>query len=60
MDVLGRGGLKAVLPPKLRRHRYRCDLYIGPPCQLVAVAMELPMMLSAQWHGKFVADHAPE
>ena len=61
MEVIGvRGCVKAVLPPKLRRCYQRCDLYVGPPRKLVAVAMELLMMLSAQWHGKFVADLAPE
>ena len=44
-----------MLLPKLRRDRERRNLYIGPPCNLIAVPMQLLMVLSAEWNGIFVA-----
>ena len=36
------------------------NLEIGPPRGLVAIAMQVQMMISAQWYGEFVADLASE
>ena len=52
--------LKPCCAPKLRRHRYRYDLLIGPPGDFVAMAVEFLMMLPAQGYGKFIADLASE
>ena len=40
---------------------FRChNLEIGPPRGLVAIAMQVEMVISAQWYGEFVADLASE
>jgi len=36
------------------------NLEIGPPRGLVAIAMQVEMVISAQWYGEFVADLASE
>ena len=36
------------------------NLEIGPPRGLVAIAMQVQMVISAQWYGEFVADLASE
>ena len=46
--------------PKVLCHLDRCDLNIGPPRDFVAIAVQVPMMIPAQWHGEFVADPATE
>ena len=46
--------------PQLIRQIYRSNLQIGPPGSLVAVLMQLQMMITAEWHGKFVADLPPK
>jgi hypothetical protein len=40
-------------------HLKRRDL-LGPPGHLVAAVVQLPMMISAEWHGELVTDLAPE
>ena len=49
-----------MLGPKLACDRKRGDLQVGPPGELVAVAVQLLMMLAAQRHREFVTDLAPE
>ena len=46
--------------PQSLRHLSRRDLNVSPPGGLVTVAMQLLMMLTAERHGKLVADLASE
>ena len=46
--------------PKLLCRLDRCNLNVCPPRDFVAVAVQVPMMISTQWHGEFVADLASE
>ena len=46
--------------PEVLCHLDRRNLNIGPPRHFVAMAVQFPMMFTAEWHGKFVADLASE
>src|SRR5260370_23700548 len=37
-----------------------CNMSIRPPCDFIAMIMQLLMVLATQRHGKFVADLAPK
>ena len=46
--------------PKLFCRLDRCDLKVCPPRDFVAIAMQVAMMITAQWHREFVADLASQ
>ena len=46
--------------PEIPCHPDRRNLHIGPPRHFVAMAVQIPVMFSAQGDGKFVADLASE
>ena len=52
--------IKLVCLPEISRHLDRRNLKIGPPSEFIAVAMQVSVMVAAQWHGEFVTDLAPE
>ena len=52
--------LKKTGVPQSLRDLSRRDLNVCPPGGLVTVAMQLFVMLTAQWDGKLVTDLAPE
>ena len=53
-------GLEQGCLPKLFCDLNWCNLNVGPPRDLVAMAMQVAMMFAAQRHGEFVADLASE
>ena len=46
--------------PQCARRDSWIDSKLPPPLALVAAPMNLAVVSPAQWHGKFVADLAPE
>jgi hypothetical protein len=44
------------LSPKILRDRKRIDLQVLPPGDFVARLMQLPVVTTAEWHRKFIAD----
>jgi hypothetical protein len=46
--------------PKIPSHFDGLYLEVSPPRDLVAKAVQIPMVLTAQGHGEFVTDLAPE
>ena len=46
--------------PEIPSHFNGFYLEVSPPCDLVAKAVQIPMMLTAQGHGEFVTDLASE
>src|SRR5439155_20558176 len=52
--------LKQGRRPKLSDHFDRGNLQVGPPRHFVAMAMQLMMVLTAEWHRELVADLASQ
>src|SRR4030081_2378846 len=48
------------LLPKLPSLLDRGNLNVGPPSDLVAMAVQIAMMFAAQWNGEFIADLSSE
>jgi hypothetical protein len=56
---MGRDPARRFVPQTLG-HSKRGNLNVGPPGYFIAVVMQLPMMITAQRHGEFVAHLAAE
>jgi hypothetical protein len=52
--------LQSSRDPQIRVNSSVWRIWIGPPSHFVAAAVQVMMVLAAQWHGEFVADLASE